>query len=386
TARSRTPRQAGGVRSGRHIEFVVRNNDRAPAPAVDNTGMPREQFHGRRAMVIENAAVRVTVLEGGGHIAAVTDKASGVSPLWVPPWPSIEPAAFGPEHHAAYGASADGQLLAGIMGHNLCLDIFGGPSAEEAAAGLTAHGEGSVATYAIEESDHGLVMRADLPLAQLQVEREIILAGDVVRVRETVENRGRVDRPIGWTEHVTLGPPFLERGVTEFRASATRSQVFDGAFGAGDYLVSGATFEWPDAPLKGGGHTSLAGLNPASSSSAYTTHLMDQTRPDAFFVAYSPRHRLAFGYAWRTSDFPWMGIWEENHSRTQAPWNGTTLTRGMEFGVSPFPESRREMVERQRLFGVATYRWLPARSRVTAGYAIVCRTAAAIPDELIVPG
>ena len=31
-------------------------------------------------------------------------------------------------HHAIYGGPADGRLLAGIMGHNLCLDIFGGPS------------------------------------------------------------------------------------------------------------------------------------------------------------------------------------------------------------------------------------------------------------------
>jgi len=344
--------------------------------------MPREQFHGRRAATIENGTLRVTVLEGGGHIAAVTDKASGVSPLWVPPWPSIEPATFGPAHHALYGAGADGRLLAGIIGHNLCLDIFGGPSAEEAAAGLTAHGEASVATYAIEESAGGLVMRAEMPLAQLRVEREITLADDVVLVRETVENLGGADRPIGWTEHVTLGPPFLERGVTEFRASATRSQVFDGAFGVGDYLASGATFDWPEAPLAAGGHTSLARFTAAASSSAYTAHLMDQTRPEAFFVAYSPRHRLAFGYTWTTRDFPWMGIWEENHSRTQPPWNGATLTRGMEFGVSPFPESRREMVERQRLFGVATYRWLPARARLTAGYAIVCRPASAIPDAI----
>jgi hypothetical protein len=42
------------------------------------------------------------------------------------------------------------QLLAGLMGHNLCLDIFGGPSDEEAAAGLSVHGEASVAPYEIE--------------------------------------------------------------------------------------------------------------------------------------------------------------------------------------------------------------------------------------------
>ena len=345
----------------------------------------RERFHGRRAAVIENGALRVTVLEGGGHIAAVTDRASGISPLWVPPWPSIEPAAFGPEHHARYGAGADGRLLAGIMGHNLCLDIFGGPSAEEAAAGLTAHGEGSVATYVIEDSDRDLVMRAELPLAQLRVERRLTLADDVVQVTETIENLAAIDRPIGWTEHVTLGPPFLEPGVTEFRASATRSQVFEGTFGVGDYLAPGAAFDWPEAPLAAGGHVSLARLPAAASSSAYTAHLMDQARPEAFFVAYAPRHRLAFGYAWRTTDFPWMGIWEENHSRSQPPWSGETLTRGMEFGVSPIPESRREMVERRRLFGVPTYRWLAARQQVSVAYAIICRRAEAIPEEIVLP-
>ena len=102
----------------------------------------RETFNGRRAVVVENAALRVTVLEGGGHIASVLDKASGVSPLWIPPWPSIEPSAYGEGHHAVYGSGAEGRLLAGIMGHNLCLDMFGGPSEEEAAAGLTVHGEG----------------------------------------------------------------------------------------------------------------------------------------------------------------------------------------------------------------------------------------------------
>ena len=86
----------------------------------------------------------MTVLEGGGHIASVLDKASGVSPLWIPPWPSIEPSAYGPGIMRRYGSSVEGRLLAGIMGHNLCLDIFGGPSEEEAAAGLTPHGEASV--------------------------------------------------------------------------------------------------------------------------------------------------------------------------------------------------------------------------------------------------
>ena len=56
---------------------------------------------------------------------------------------------------------------------------------------------------------------------------------------------------------------------------------------------------------------------------------------------------------WRRADFPWMGIWEENQPRPAAPWNGGAVTRGMEFGVSPFPETRRQMIERGPLFGDA---------------------------------
>jgi hypothetical protein len=89
-------------------------------------------YRGRNSVSIENLHLRVTVLKEGGHIAEILDKQTGVNPLWIPPWPSIEPCA----HHSAdrnYGSGPDAKLLAGIMGHNLCLDIFGGPSAEEAA-------------------------------------------------------------------------------------------------------------------------------------------------------------------------------------------------------------------------------------------------------------
>ena len=42
-----------------------------------------------------------------------------------------------------------------------------------------------------------------------------------------------------------------------------------------------------------------------------------------------------------------------------------TVTRGMEFGVSPIPESRREMVDRGRLLDTPTFKWIPARGRLT---------------------
>src|SRR5438132_12568156 len=109
-------------------------------------------YRGRRAASIENSDLRVTVLIEGCHIAEIFDKQAGVNPLWTPPWPTIEPSIYDSLKHPLYGNGSDAKLLAGIMGHSLCLDLFGGPSAEESAAGLTAHGEASVVVYAIQQS------------------------------------------------------------------------------------------------------------------------------------------------------------------------------------------------------------------------------------------
>jgi hypothetical protein len=344
--------------------------------------MPQTRFHGRRAAFIENSDLRVTVLQEGGHIAEIFDKRSGVNPLWIPPWPSIEPSTYEPQKHPEYGNATDARLLAGIMGHNLCLDSFGGPSDEEFAAGITPHGEASLVPYEISETASQLILLAHLPLAQIRLRRRITLNTQALRIKETVESLCAFDRPIGWTQHVTLGPPFLERGVTEFRTSATRSKVFESDFGSAAYLKTAAEFDWPKAPRKNGGMADLQVFNQAPVSSGFTTHLLDPSREDAFFIAFSRAFRLEFGYVWKRADFPWLGIWEENHSRTNPPWNGKTLTRGMEFGVSPVPESRRKMTDRGRLFGIPTYRWLPAKSRIEVEYEALVRHADSIPDSL----
>ena len=345
---------------------------------------PMTRYRGRGAATIENGALRVTVLEEGGHIAEITDLDSGVNPLWTPHWPSMEPSRYDPARDAVYGGGADGSLLAGIMGHNLCLDIFGGPSSEEAAAGMPVHGETSAARFDIDSANGVLSMETLLPSAQLRVSRRVALENRVVRIHERVENLSAADRPIGWTQHVTMGPPFLVKGATEFSLTADRSLVYPGTFGPADYLHPGAEFRWPRAPRADGGMADLRVFTAAQSSSAYTAHRMNRASDRASFIAYSPAARLAFGYAWRRKDFPWVGLWEENHARTGAPWSGQTLTCGVEFGVSPIPESRREMIERGPLFDTPTFRWIPARTAVEVEYYAVLRPAAAKPETLVI--
>lgn len=324
-------------------------------------------FHGRKTATLENERIRLTVLAEGGHVAEILDKESGVNPLWVPPWKTIEPSEFGPANYSTYGDGVEARLLAGIAGHNLCLDIFGGPSEAEACAGLGVHGEASVAAYALSEEDGALVQRAGFPLSQLGFERRMTLRRDRVEFVETLTNRSAHDRPIAWTQHVTLGPPFLERGATWFHATAGRSKVFEGDFADGfAWQWPGAEFDWPHCPMADGSTSDLRVYPATEKSAGYTAHLMDS--PRASFHAYSRRLQVLFGYTWSREDFPWLGRWEENCLRTHSPWNGRTITCGMEFGVSPMPETRKAMIERGSLFGVPGYRWISAGESVTVRY------------------
>jgi len=339
-------------------------------------------FMGRQAARLENEILRVTVLHGGGHIAEVFDKRAGVSPLWIPHWPSMEPSEFEKKRPDRYGTGDDARLLSGIMGHNVCLDLFGGPSRDEAAAGHTVHGEASVNQYDVTELQGELTTRLTLPLSQLRFSRSIQLLGEHVRIREAVENLTAMDRPLAWTQHVTLGPPFLHPASTLFNASMTRSIALDTDPGFDAYLSPRIEFTWPMAPRSGGGFADLRQMKSTAPASGFTTHLTDPQREHAHFIAFSPQFRLAFGYVWKRADFPWLGIWEENCSRQGSPWDGRTVTRGMEFGVSPFPETRREMIERNRLMDTPTYKWLPAHGRLEAEYWVSSKIAEAIPESL----
>ena len=151
--------------------------------------MPESEYRGRRAHSIETADLRVTVLVEGGHIAEIADKRSAVNPLWTPPWPSIEPSTYDRARHPEYGADAESKLLAGIMGHNLCLDLFGGPSEAEAAAGLTVHGEGSVARYDVASGQHEITARASMPMAQLRFDHLLLARRGVKRCRKYVSSK-----------------------------------------------------------------------------------------------------------------------------------------------------------------------------------------------------
>jgi len=342
-------------------------------------------YRNRRAASVENESILVIVTAEGGHIAAITHKSNGVNPLWTPPWPSIEPSTYDRTRNPEYGSSDEAYLLSGIMGHSICLDTYGKPSPEEFLAGMPVHGEGPVAPYSVKSDRNTISMSAILPKAQLEFSREISVYENsgLIRFHECVENLSYTDRPIAWTQHVTMGPPFLELGQTRFRIPVTRSKVIDEDFTGGrGAQKSGAEFEGLLCPRKDGGVIDLSVYSSEPVSSGLTIHLIDPVLDQAFFVAWSPTTKVLFGYIWRRTDFPWLCRWEENHFRADPPWNNQTVTCAMEFGVSPMLESRRQMTARGSLFGTPAFRWVPGKSRLNAEYLAFITVADSIPESV----
>ncbi len=347
--------------------------------------MTQEIYRNRRAARIENESVRVTVTIEGGHVAEIYHKDKAVNPLWTPPWPSIEPSTYDRVRNPEYGSSDEAHLLSGIMGHNICLDTFGKPSTEEFLAGIPVHGEGPVVTYSVRSGPNMISMKAILPKAQLEFSREISVFknSELIHFRECVENLSYMDRPIAWTQHVTMGPPFLELGRTQFHVPVTRSKVIDEDFSGGRGAQKiGAEFEGLLCPRKDGGVIDLGVCSSEPVSSGFTMHLIDPRLEQAFFMAWSPTTKVLFGYIWRRADFPWVCRWEENHFRSDPPWNSQTVTCAMEFGVSPMLESRRQMIARGSLFGIPVFRWVPAKSRLHTDYLAFVTAADSMPRSV----
>ena len=340
----------------------------------------KTKWNGRDAYTLSNDLVQMVTLPGGGHIAEFQFLAETglpvLNPLWVPPWTSIEPTQYRAEKHASiYGTSNEGKLLSGIAGHNICLDYFGPPSEEEAAQGLSTHGEAPSAQWQKTKlhatgQEVSLTLGVSLPVAGLRFSREIRLRNgeSVAYFTETLVNERKADHFFHWTQHVTLAPPFLGHETSRISISATRGRTSAGAYGDVDLLAPSRNFHWPFAPARTGGSIDLTHPLSHQGLGMLATVLLNPRRNVEYIAAHNQPHRLMIGYFFRRVDFPWVAIWEENQARTAPPWNGRTQTRGLEFSSTPFPVTRREAFAVSPVFDTSTFSIVPAKGKKIVHY------------------
>lgn len=328
-----------------------------------------ELLDGRAGIRLKAEWGHVAVTLGGGHICEFVSRAhADGNPLWRPPWKTIDPHRYrAGEHDKTFGPPPDGALLAGIAGHSLSFDYFGPPSAEETLAGLSTHGEAPAALWKVRREfggeRPGFEYGAPLPVSQIEFSRTLSVDPQrpILYCEESARNLSAADRPISWTEHVTIGPPFLRCGDTLIDMPATRARAIDAGYSERMEIVPDASFDWPHAPCPKGGTSNLR-ETPEGRYGRYTAQLIDPALETAYVAASSPWTGLLLLYVFRRADFPWVGNWQESRYRETPPWGGQTFCRGIEFSSTPFAIPRRETIARGPLFGEATYRWLPAKS------------------------
>ena len=339
-----------------------------------------EMFHGRQAYVLQTDRMRVSALRGAGHLAEIRlksdDPKRSVNPMRIPHFPTIEPWEYdGAKHDRIYGGGTNRWLQSGYMGHLLNFPTFGGPSKKEADHGLGNHGEALVVEWkkdaAVANADAvRLVYSAHLPKTHYNVGRSLtLIEGEtVLYVEEWVENLLAFGRPAHWVQHATFGPPFVEPAKNVLDASATKGEVRGRA--QPNRMLATGPIEWPWGTSPEGRRVSLREMQNRPQSGIYYAMLLDPDRERSFFTMFHKDYNVLIGYLWHTKDFPWLGDWQENRGNGGLPWNHQVVARGMEFGTTPFGGPMERVVDEGKLFGVPQYRWIDARERVTARYAV----------------
>lgn len=347
----------------------------------------RSRWHGRPSVVLRNDRVALTHLSGGGHIADFHFlDGPGLNPFWIPAWKLRDPGLFRTARdQAEFGPPAAGRLLSGIAGHSLCLGVFGMPSEEEIAAGAALHGEAGVRQWTASlrsgRNEGRVRLCVRLPAFSLLFTRELTLrpGESVVRVRESVRNLLAADQFIQWQQHAVLGPPFLDRDHCVITLPGSRGITDAGDYEGHSALACDAEFRWPLAPGVEGASVDLQHPCQKPGSGFVAAVQVDPGRQHAFVCAVNHAQRLAFGYVFRRSQFPWVTLWEENCARTAAPWRGREQARAFEFGVSPLPIGRAETLRRGETFATPTLLRLPARGSISAEWLMfLCRVPRAV--------
>jgi hypothetical protein len=338
----------------------------------------------RPGWLLANEHIALCCLRGGGHLASLclrTGPAPNVNLLWQPSWQTIEPERYSPRKHGPrFGFPPAGKYLSGYAGHSLCIDYFGAPSEEEALLGLPLHGEVASSRWTLVKkgSQRGLGLlsvRSAAPSAGLLVQRDITLRTNesVAYVTETITNKTTRDRYFQWAQHATFGPPLLQAGESVCLMPGTCSKTWPLGYEGKEALESDREFTWPSAPATKGRVLDISQPFTTNGRGFIATTLLAEDRDSqlAYVAVLNWRLGLLAGYCFRRSDFPWVANWEENCARTDAPWDGKTQARGLEFATSPLPLGLRDAILGGSLFGVPAVRCLPARGLQRASYVML---------------
>jgi hypothetical protein len=258
-----------------------------------------------------------------------------------------------------------------MVGHFVCVDGFGSPSAEERAAGLAMHGEAYLQPWKLMAAEKQgatttVKFNVNLPLLQETFTRVLRMVDNesVIYVDSELESQVAFDRTANWGEHPFLFPPFLEAGNTVVDMSGTRSRTRTYPARSGGQRLpfpQGQDFTWPMVPDTNGTPLDLRTAAADAVWMGHTTTLMEPSRRLSYVTVLNTARHYLLGYVFRQEEYPWV---QNYMNYTKDGWSG----RGVEFATQPFDLPRRDMLALNRMFDTPVYRLLPAKSKIGARF------------------
>lgn len=314
--------------------------------------------YNRPVLLVGNNKLEVAVVKQGGSMLRIQllGDPEGISPFGNPELvPSVP----------------DNRKLKGPMvGHFVCVDGFGSPSKEEAAAGLAMHGEAYLQPWKLvsaEKQDGIATVRftVDLPKREETFARslQIVDGENVIYVDSELTSDTAFDRTANWGEHPFLFPPFLERRntVVDVSGARSRTRTYPGNGRGGTLMQQSQDFTWPNAPGAAGTAFNVSETPEGVNGMGHTTTLMDPSRRLAWVTILNKARHYLLGYVFRREEYPWV----QNYMQYGG---GGWIGRGVEFATQPFDLPHRDMVELNRMFDTPVYRWLPAKSKISTRF------------------
>ena len=325
----------------------------AQTPAV----VKDANVYNRPVLLLGNDKLEVAIVKQGGSMLRIQIQGDpqGISPFGNP---ELVP-----------GVPDNRKLTGPMVGHFVCVDGFGSPSKEEAAAGLAMHGEAYLQPWKLVSADkQGNVatvkFAVDLPKFQETFARSLQMVDgeSVIYVDSELTSETAFDRTANWGEHPFLFPPFVERGNTVVDISGARSKTrtYPANTRPGTILQQSQDFTWPKAPAAGGAVYDMRETPEGVNGTGHTSTLMDPARPLAWVTILNKARHYLLGYVFRREEYPWV----QNYIQYTGGWIG----RGVEFATQPFDLPHRDMVELNRMFDSPVYRWLPAKSKIASSF------------------
>lgn len=249
-----------------------------------------------------------------------------------------------------------------FMGHFLCFDRWGPPSAAEKANGFRHHGEVNTESWELLTAPQIIdgrstsSMMCKLPMAGLQLTRKMELSADepVFFVTEDIRNLNRNGRMFNIVQHVSIAPPFLDKS-TLFDNNTLQGfeDREDGSLDQDETIL-----KWPEVNHNGEkvNLRQFEGEWPRVSSFVY-----NQNDKYGWVTACNPGKKLMLGYIWETEDYPWINFWRSME-------NGVPMAFGMEFGTTGLHEPFPVVAKKGKIFDRNIYAFIDANEVISKSF------------------